>query len=88
MEEDEIDELMAEVDEEMDEEKQIEEPVLPATNSKINLRIRDIRLVDLKIIDENKNVVYEGSSEEVPEEFKDLYYKKIYQIRPVMIVEI
>jgi len=88
MEEDEIDELMAEVDEEIEEEKQMEEPILPVTNSKINLRIKDIRLVDLRIIDENQNVVYEGSSEEVPDEFKDLYYKKIHQIRPIMIVEI
>lgn len=43
------------------------------------MHIKEIRLVNIKLSDENNNVIYEGLTEDLPQEYKDIHIKIINQ---------
>lgn len=43
------------------------------------IRIGDLRKVNIKVIFDDNEIIYEGKSEDAPTEIKDLKYSKIEQ---------
>ena len=41
------------------------------------MKLKELRLLNIKII-QNGEIIYNGTTEELPEELKELEYKRIY----------
>lgn len=41
------------------------------------MKIKELRLLNIKII-QNENIIFEGMTEEIPENLKNMEYDKIY----------
>lgn len=52
-----------------------------------NLKIKELRLLNIKIISNNE-IIYQGKTEEVPQELKEKEYNKIYFEGVDVVVEI
>lgn len=39
------------------------------------MHIKEIRLANIKLSDENDNVIYDGLTEDLPQEYKDIHVK-------------
>ena len=53
----------------------------------MNLKIKELRLLNL-IIKQNGTIIYQGKTEDVPEDIKEMTYKKIYFEGVDVIIEI
>lgn len=51
------------------------------------MKIKELRLLNITI-KENEKIIYQGTSEDVPQELKDTDYKKIYFEGVDVIIEI
>lgn len=45
--------------------------------NEIDRKISMFRLLDIKVINDNSEVLYEGSTEKAPEDIKKLHYSKV-----------
>lgn len=53
----------------------------------MSLKIKELRLLNLTI-KQNRNIVYQGKTEEVPDDIKELTYTKIYFEGVDVIIEV
>lgn len=53
--------------------------------NEIDRKISMFRLVDVKVINDNNEVLYEGPVDNAPKDIKDLSYKKLESNFPIIV---